>query len=105
MHPMQGQVFMLKVEHLRAGYGALEVLHGISFEIPAQSIVAILGANGAGKTTLMRALTGLIRPRTGTIDLDSKYAIIGATRKRMNIIFTKPTRGSNQAGGSLLDLR
>ena len=60
---------MLKVEQLRAGYGALEVLHGISFEVPAQSIVAILGANGAGKTTLMRTLTGLIRPRTGTIDL------------------------------------
>ena len=39
---------MLKVEQLRAGYGALEVLHGISFEVPAQSIVAILGANGAG---------------------------------------------------------
>ncbi len=60
---------MLKVEQLRAGYGVLEVLHGISFEVPAQSIVAILGANGAGKTTLMRALTGLLRPRAGTIDL------------------------------------
>src|SRR5438105_15558480 len=69
MQRMQEEVFMLKVEQLRAGYGVLEVLHDISFEVPAQSIVAILGANGAGKTTLMRALTGLLRLRTGTIDL------------------------------------
>jgi len=63
---------MLKVEQLRAGYGALEVLHGVSFEVPAGAIVAILGANGAGKTTLMRALSGLIRAQAGSIELDGK---------------------------------
>jgi len=63
---------MLKVEQLRAGYGALEVLHGISFEVPDGAIVAILGANGAGKTTLMRALTGLIPTQDGRIELDGK---------------------------------
>ncbi len=61
---------MLKVEQLRAGYGTLEVLHNISFEVPTGAIVAILGANGAGKSTLMRALTGLIRASTGTIALE-----------------------------------
>ena len=63
---------MLKVEQLRAGYGALEVLHGLSFEVPAGAIVAILGANGAGKTTLMRALSGLIRVQAASIELDGK---------------------------------
>lgn len=61
---------MLQVKHIRAGYGVLEVLHGVSFEVPARAIVAILGANGAGKTTLMRTLTGLIRTRDGTISLE-----------------------------------
>ncbi len=63
---------MLKVEQLCAGYGALEVLHSVSFEVPARSIVAVLGANGAGKTTLMRALTGLIRTRSGTVSLQGE---------------------------------
>jgi ABC-type branched-chain amino acid transport systems, ATPase component len=64
---------MLKVEQLRAGYGSLEVLHGISFEVPSGSIVAILGANGAGKTTLMRALSGLIRVQAGSILLNDMH--------------------------------
>ena len=61
---------MLRVEGLRAGYGALEALHGVSLEVAQGEAVAILGANGAGKTTLMRALTGLIRARAGTITLE-----------------------------------
>jgi branched-chain amino acid transport system ATP-binding protein len=63
---------MLTVDQLRAGYGALEVLHGVSFEVPAQAIVAVLGANGAGKTTLMRALTGLIRTHAGSVSLQGQ---------------------------------
>lgn len=60
---------MLSVEGVRAGYGTLEVLRDVSFEIGEGKAVAILGANGAGKTTLLRALTGLIRTRAGTITL------------------------------------
>jgi branched-chain amino acid transport system ATP-binding protein len=63
---------MLKVEGLRAGYGALEALHGVSLEVARGEAVAVLGANGAGKTTLMRALTGLIRARAGAITLDGR---------------------------------
>lgn len=61
---------MLKVEALHAGYGPLEVLRGLSFEVPERSIVAVLGANGAGKTTVMRTLSGLIHARSGNITLD-----------------------------------
>ncbi len=63
---------MLRVEGLRAGYGPLEVLRDISFDVPAGAAVAILGANGAGKTTLLRALTGLIRARAGSVMLDDQ---------------------------------
>src|SRR5579883_1030881 len=58
---------MLRVENLRAGYGPLEILHGVSLEVPTGSLVALLGANGAGKTTLMRTLLGLLPARSGRI--------------------------------------
>jgi len=63
---------MLTVEELRAGYGSLEALHGVSFTVASGEAVGILGANGAGKTTLMRALTGLIRTRAGSITLEGR---------------------------------
>ncbi|HEX4715480.1 MAG TPA: ABC transporter ATP-binding protein, partial [Ktedonobacteraceae bacterium] len=76
---------MLKVEQLRAGYGVLEVLHGISFEVPEKAIVAILGANGAGKTTLMRALSGLIRAQSGSIELDGQRLERVPVEKRLRM--------------------
>lgn len=57
---------MLSVSGLRAGYGPLEVLHGIDLEVSEGEIVVILGANGAGKTTTMRAISGMI-PRQGNV--------------------------------------
>jgi branched-chain amino acid transport system ATP-binding protein len=58
---------VLEVEDLVAGYGAAEVLHGLSFAVEPGSITALLGSNGAGKTTLMRSLAGLLAPRRGRI--------------------------------------
>ncbi len=60
----------LTVESLRAGYGAVEVLKGIDIAVGAGELIAVLGANGAGKSTMMRALSGLLRPISGTIRLD-----------------------------------
>ncbi|MEM9515472.1 MAG: ABC transporter ATP-binding protein [Actinomycetota bacterium] len=57
---------LLDVTGLTAGYGPIEVLHGLDFSVADGEIVVILGANGAGKTTTMRALSGMI-PRNGTI--------------------------------------
>jgi branched-chain amino acid transport system ATP-binding protein len=59
-------VSLLDVRDLRAGYGSIRVLHGISFHVDPGEIVVILGANGAGKTTTMKALSGLI-PAQGDI--------------------------------------
>ena len=58
---------MLKVEGLRAGYGAINILWDLSFEVRDGEIVAILGSNGAGKTTMVRTVCGLLRPSAGSI--------------------------------------
>jgi branched-chain amino acid transport system ATP-binding protein len=61
---------LLSVRDLRVGYGKIEVLHGISLEVGAGEIVALLGSNGAGKTTTLRSITGLLRARGGEVTLD-----------------------------------
>src|SRR5271156_5640747 len=58
---------LLRLEGLRAGYGHVEVLHGVSLSVPEGQIVAIVGPNGAGKTTLMSAVMGLLPRRGGTV--------------------------------------
>ena len=50
---------LVEVRGLRAGYGSIEVLHGVDLEVPAGSVTALLGPNGAGKTTTLRVLAGL----------------------------------------------
>ena len=51
---------LLEVSELRAGYGAVRVLHGLDFSVDEGEVVVILGANGAGKTTTLRAISGMI---------------------------------------------
>ncbi len=62
----------LTVEGLRAGYGAVEALHGVALHVEPGEIVALLGANGAGKTTTLRAISGLLRTTAGSIRLDGE---------------------------------
>jgi len=65
-------VSLLEIDNLRAGYGRIEILHGISLRLEANSLCAIVGANGAGKTTLLLALSRLIAARAGTIRFDGR---------------------------------
>ena len=58
---------MLEVADLHVAYGPSAVLHGISFAVAQGEIVALVGANGAGKTTTLRTISGLLRPRRGSI--------------------------------------
>ena len=63
---------MLMIENLSAGYGKIQVLHGISIQVPRGKVVTLIGSNGAGKTTTMRAVSGMIAPTGGTITLNGR---------------------------------
>ena len=58
---------MLEIQNLQVAYGAIQALHGISLKVPAQSIVTLIGANGAGKSTTLRAVSGLLKARSGSV--------------------------------------
>lgn len=64
---------MLKVKNLKVNYGHISALNGISFEVPDNSIVSLIGANGAGKTTTLMAISGLVDAAEGQILLDDMY--------------------------------
>ena len=60
---------MLTISDLHAGYGKVEVLHGISLDVPQGKLVTLIGSNGAGKTTTMRAISGMLKPKSGKVTL------------------------------------
>lgn len=63
---------MLKVRNLRAGYGKVDVLHGISIDVNTSECVALVGANGAGKSTALKCICGLNETRAGTIEFEGQ---------------------------------
>jgi len=63
---------MLDVRHLEVSYGPTRVLRDVSFDVPARSIVALLGGNGSGKTTTLNVLSGLLAPQAGSVALDGE---------------------------------
>lgn len=63
---------LLRMEAVRAGYGALPVIEDICFHVEEDEVVGLVGANGAGKTTLVRTLAGLLRPGAGAIRFDGR---------------------------------
>lgn len=63
---------LLKVTDLKVSYGGIEALKGISFEVPKGQIVTLIGANGAGKSTALRAIMGLVPPKSGGITFDGR---------------------------------
>ncbi len=62
----------LELRSVRAGYGPMNVLHGISLEVGVGEVVAVLGPNGAGKTSLLNTISGLLSPRGGDIRVDGQ---------------------------------
>lgn len=60
---------MLAIRDLVVRYGSIEAVHGISFEVGAGEVVALIGANGAGKTSTLAAISGLVRPARGAVEL------------------------------------
>ena len=63
---------MLRVSAVHVGYGAIRALKGVSLEVNAGEVVALIGANGAGKSTLLRTISGLLRPTAGDIAFEER---------------------------------
>ncbi len=63
---------MLKVKEIDVYYGAIQALKKVSIEVEQGSIVTLIGANGAGKTSTLKSISGLLRPRKGTIEFEQK---------------------------------
>lgn len=63
---------MLEVRDLNVWYDRTEILRSVTFGVPKGEIVALLGGNGSGKTTVLNALSGLLRPRAGSVSLDGR---------------------------------
>lgn len=63
---------MLKVDNINVFYGAIHALKGISIEVNEGEIVTLIGANGAGKSTTLRTISGLLKPKDGTITFEGK---------------------------------
>jgi len=62
--------FLLQAQEIHAGYGKLEILHGVSLEVSSGHLVCVIGPNGAGKSTALKAILGLLRPRSGRVLFD-----------------------------------
>ncbi|HET9090355.1 MAG TPA: ABC transporter ATP-binding protein [Acidimicrobiales bacterium] len=67
---------MIRVENLSVSYGAVTALRDVTFEAPTGKITTVIGANGAGKTTLLRTISGLVKPRQGSIRL-GEFDLVG----------------------------
>lgn len=84
---------MIRVRDLRVSYGEREVLHGISFDVPRNETMVILGGSGSGKSTLLRTLVGLEKPTSGEVSLmginlaTCRPAELDALRRKMGMSF------------------
>ena len=68
---------MLRVSDLALGYGEEPVLEGVSLEVPAGKFVSLVGPSGSGKTSILRAITGLLTPHSGLVDLTDGQESVG----------------------------
>jgi len=63
---------LLEINNIEAAYGAVQALRGVSLKVEEGQIVALLGANGAGKTTVLKAISGIVEPRQGSVCLEGR---------------------------------
>lgn len=68
---------LLHVQELNAHYGKSHVLRGVSFDVQAKEVVALIGRNGSGRSTTLKAIMGLLPPSSGTVELQGR-SIVGA---------------------------
>lgn len=74
---------VLTADALVAGYGEMQILHGVGLKLSPGEIVTVIGPNGCGKSTLLKTLAGLLRAKSGKIDLNGVDVTNAATRDRL----------------------
>src|SRR6187455_1399575 len=84
---------MIQVKNLSKQFGELKAVDDISFEVQRGEIFAFLGPNGAGKTTTIKMLTTLLKPTSGTLELDGLDPTVDRdeVRKRFGVVFQDPS--------------
>ena len=73
---------LLKVENILVYYGSIHAIKGVSFEVNEGEIVTLIGANGAGKSTTLNTVSGLLKPKTGSIEFEGK-SIVGVPANKI----------------------
>ncbi|MFI6576674.1 ABC transporter ATP-binding protein [Nocardiopsis sp. NPDC050513] len=91
---------LLRVVDLHAHHGAVRALDGVSLDVPARGVCAVLGANGAGKTTLLRTLSGLHAASSGQVLLDGE----DLTRMPAERVITRGLAHVPEGGGVIVEL-
>jgi branched-chain amino acid transport system ATP-binding protein len=76
---------VLELNSIDAGYGSFQALFGINLEVRAGEAVGVIGPNGAGKTTLMRVISGMIRPRGGTLTMQGADVLATAPHRIVSL--------------------
>jgi branched-chain amino acid transport system ATP-binding protein len=76
---------MLELRSVDAGYGSFQALFGIDLDVKTGEAVGVIGPNGAGKTTLMRVISGLIRPRKGSIRMEGTDLLATPPHRIINL--------------------
>ena len=89
---------VLRIAGVRAGYGGQSVLHEAGFTLHAGECAALLGPNGSGKTTLLRALSGVLMPQAGTIEIQGRPLAALKPRERARMVAVVPQRGQLPQG-------
>ena len=75
---------LLKVDDIHVYYGSIHAIKGISFEVNEGEIVSLIGANGAGKSTTLNTVSGLLKPRSGSVEFEGKPLLGIPTHKIVN---------------------
>ena len=97
---------MIRVDNLVKTFGNFTAVKGISFEVQQGEIFAFLGPNGAGKTTTIKMLTTLLKPTSGTIELDGLNPMVQQkeARRRFGIVFQDPSLDNEQTAYENMEL-
>lgn len=97
---------MIRVDNLVKRFGEVAAVNDVSFEVTAGEIFAFLGPNGAGKTTTIKILTTLLKPTSGTIEIDGLDPATqpNETRKRFGIVFQDPSLDQELTAFENMDL-